>query len=134
MLNSFGTSLVPWIWVAGAVQLILVVANVFLPGILDYRSNLARVQPVIRQIFVVHSIYLVLILLIFSRACLFFAADLAGASRIGRFFGFCACRFSSSITMPNFGDNGAFRTSPIPWPFHFSRSCSRPLSSMGIHE
>jgi hypothetical protein len=85
MLSTFSDSLVPWIWAAGAIHLILVAANVFLPGILDYRGNLARMQPIIRQIFVVHSIYLVLILLIFSCACLFFATDLAGASGLGRF-------------------------------------------------
>ncbi len=85
MLSFDSNTLVPWIWLAGAVQLVLVAANIFLPGILDYRANLSQMKPIIRQIFVVHSIYLVLILLIFSGTCLLFAADLAGASGLGRF-------------------------------------------------
>ena len=85
MVNTYPSSLVPWIWAAGAIHLALAAANFLLPGILDYRGNLARMKPIIKQIFVVHSIYLVLILLIFSAACFFFAADLAGASALGRF-------------------------------------------------
>ena len=85
MGNSSFSTLVPWIWAAGAVHLLLAAANIFLPGILDYRANLATMQPIFKQIFVVHSVYLVLILLIFSGVCFFFASDLAGASRLGRF-------------------------------------------------
>lgn len=82
---SFTNSLSPWIWVAGLVHLILAAANFLLPGILDYRTNLGGMRPIFRQIFVVHSIYLVLILLIFGTVCILFPRDLAGASSLGKF-------------------------------------------------
>ena len=39
----------------------------------------------VRQVFVVHSIYMVLVLLAFSTLCFFFAPDLAGGTGLGRF-------------------------------------------------
>ncbi len=77
--------LVKLIWIAGAVQLLLIAANFVLPRKIGCRENLRRVSPVIRQVFVVHWIYIVFVLAIFSSLCFFFAHDLAGASRLGRF-------------------------------------------------
>jgi hypothetical protein len=73
------------IWIAGAVQLALIAANFALPQRIGCRENLGRVSPLIRQVFIVHWIYIVLVLAIFGSLCLFFAQDLAGASRLGRF-------------------------------------------------
>jgi hypothetical protein len=77
--------LVSLIRIAGVVLVVLIAANLVLPRRIGCRENLARVSPLIRQIFVVHWIYIVLVLAIFSSFCLFFAQDLAGASRLGRF-------------------------------------------------
>jgi len=60
-------------------------ANVSLPRRLRYRENLSRVSPIIRQIFVVHSIYVVFVVLFFGVLCLFFALVLPGGSGLGRF-------------------------------------------------
>jgi hypothetical protein len=73
------------IWAAGAVQLAILVANFVVPGKLRCRENLARVSPMIRSVFVVHWIYILLMLAIFSAICFGFARDLAGASGLGRF-------------------------------------------------
>jgi hypothetical protein len=77
--------LIPALWMAGGVQLIIAASNFVLPQKLKYRENLSRVSPVIRQIFIVHSIYILIVLLLFAGLCVFFAPELAGGSRLGRF-------------------------------------------------
>jgi hypothetical protein len=79
------THLVLLIWVAGAVQLAILAANFVLPGELQCRENLVRVSPMIRNVFIVHWVYILLTLGIFSAICFGFAPDLTGGSRLGRF-------------------------------------------------
>ena len=86
--------LVPFLWVAGGVHLAIAATNVSLPRRLRYRENLSRVWPIIRQVFVVHSIYAVFVVffspccVFSSRRCLLATADLAGSSvRRWRFSG-----------------------------------------------
>ncbi len=78
-------SLIPWIWAAGAVHLSIAAANVVAPTRLRYEENLAKVSPIVRQIFVVHSVYMAGVLLAFSGLCFFFAPELAGASPLGKY-------------------------------------------------
>jgi hypothetical protein len=73
------------IQIAGGLQLITAAANFFLPAKLKYRENLAKVSPIIRQIFTVHATYIVLVLIGFGLICLLFPADLCGASPLGKF-------------------------------------------------
>jgi hypothetical protein len=82
-------TLTPLIWVAGIVQLLIASANFFLPRRLRYAENLSRVDMIVRQVFVVHSVYIVLVLAGLAGLCLFFPHELAGASRLGR----CLCGF-----------------------------------------
>lgn len=77
--------LIPWLWAAGAVQLFILAANSVVPRKLDCRENLARVSPMIRTVFVVHWAYIALVLGIFTALSFWFAPELAGASRLGRF-------------------------------------------------
>jgi len=60
-------------------------ANLFLPAKLNYRENLCRVSPIIRQIFVVHSVYIVGVVLMFAAVTFAFAGDLASGRGLGRF-------------------------------------------------
>jgi hypothetical protein len=76
---------IPWLWVAGAIQLVVIAANFALPKKLRCRENLAKVSPMIREVFVVHWLYIVLVLGIFTTLCFWFAPELAGGSRLGRF-------------------------------------------------
>jgi hypothetical protein len=77
--------------IAGALQFIIAAANFFAPAKLHYRENLAKVSPIIRQIFTVHSIYIVLVLIGLGLICLLFPNDLCGASALGKFLcGFLA--------------------------------------------
>jgi hypothetical protein len=77
--------LIPWLWAAGALQLLIIAANFVLPKKLQCRENLARVTPMIRAVFVVHWVYIVLVLGIFTSLSFWFAPELAGASRLGRY-------------------------------------------------
>jgi hypothetical protein len=77
--------LIPWLWAAGAIQLIIIAVNFVLPKKLRCRENLARVSPMIREVFIVHWVYIVLVLGIFASLSFWFAPELAGASRLGRF-------------------------------------------------
>ena len=65
-------------------QLLIATANCFAPRLFAYRDNLARVTPIVRQIFVVHGVYIVLIVLGAAALCLAFPHELAGASALGR--------------------------------------------------
>ncbi|MGB0035333.1 MAG: hypothetical protein WBP79_07660, partial [Candidatus Acidiferrales bacterium] len=73
------------IWAAGTVQLLILAANFILPEKLRCRENLARMSPMLRDVFIVHWIYILMILGIFSAICIWFAPELAGASRLGHF-------------------------------------------------
>jgi hypothetical protein len=77
--------LIPWLWAAGAVQMAMIAANFALPKKLRCRENLVKVSPMIRAVFVVHWLYIVLVLGIFTSLCFWFAPELAGGSRLGRF-------------------------------------------------
>lgn len=76
--------LIPLVWAAGAVQLVIVGANAIVPKKFQYRENLAKLSPMVRQVFVVHSIYIVLVLLGFCGVCFLFASKLVGHDPLGR--------------------------------------------------
>ena len=76
--------LVPLLWAAGAVQLVIVGTNAVLPKKLHYQENLSKMSPLLRQIFVVHSIYIVLVVAGFSGLCFFFTARLLDGDPLGR--------------------------------------------------
>jgi hypothetical protein len=76
--------LIPLVWAAGGVQLLIASANFFLPKELDYRGNLAKLSPIVREVFLVQAAYIVLILVAFAGLCFAFAGELAGGSPLGR--------------------------------------------------
>jgi len=73
------------LWLAGLVQVAIAFTNLFLPAKLKYRENLSRVAPIIRQIFVVHSVYIVGVVLLFAAVTFGFAGELASGHGLGRF-------------------------------------------------
>ncbi len=81
------------LWLAALVQVAIASANFFLPRKLNYQENLERVAPIIRQIFVVHSVYIVGVLLLFAALTLGFAPDLASGHGLGRFLAAGICVF-----------------------------------------
>lgn len=78
-------SLLLLLWLAAFVQVAIASANLFLPAKLKYRENLSRVSPIIRQIFVVHSVYIVGVVLLFAAVTFAFAGELASGLGLGRF-------------------------------------------------
>jgi hypothetical protein len=74
-----------FLWLAGFVQMAIAFANVFLPKKLNYRDNLSRVPPIIRQVFAVHSVYIVGVVLLFAAVTFGFAGELASGRGLGRF-------------------------------------------------
>lgn len=73
------------VWVAGAMQLVLVGVSFLLPGKLHYRENLAKLAPVVRQIFFIQHSFIMFVLLGLSALCFLFAPELAGGRGLGRF-------------------------------------------------
>jgi hypothetical protein len=73
------------LWLAGFVQIAIASTIFFLPRKLKYQENLERVAPIIRQVFVVHSVYIVGVLLLFAALTLGFAPDMASGHGLGRF-------------------------------------------------
>ena len=78
-------TLVVALWIAGLVQLAIVVGNFVIPKKLKYGENLAHVAPIIRQIFLVHSGYIVGIVLFFAAVSFGFPKELAIGRGLGRF-------------------------------------------------
>ena len=94
--------LITALWIAGFVQLAIALANFVLPRKLNYRENLARVAPMVRQIFIVHSGYIVGIVVLFAAITFGFAPELAGGRGLGRFLAasiavFWACRLPLQV-------------------------------------
>ncbi len=81
------------LWLAGFVQILIAATNFYLPRKLKYRENLERVAPIIRQIFVVHSVYIVGVLVLFAALTFGFAAELASGHGLGRFLAAGICVF-----------------------------------------
>jgi len=77
--------LIDLLWLAALVQVAIASANLFLPAKLQYRENLSRVSPIIRQIFVIHSVYIVGVVLLFAAVSFGFAGELASGRGLGRF-------------------------------------------------
>ena len=78
-------TLVVALWIAGLVQLAIALANLVLPKKLKYRENLVLIAPIMRQIFVVHSGYIVGIVLLFAAVSFGFAPEPASGRGLGRF-------------------------------------------------
>jgi len=94
--------LITALWIAGFVQLAIALANFTLPRKLNYRENLTHLAPMVRQIFIVHSGYIVGIVVLFAATTFGFAPELAGGRGLGRFLAasmavFWACRVPLQI-------------------------------------
>ena len=89
-----------WLWLAGAIQAAIVLANFPLPTKLRVREGIAPLPCFLRQVFIVHWIYIVLTVALFSALCFLFPRELAGASLLGRFLsGFLALFWGLRIVL-----------------------------------
>jgi hypothetical protein len=77
--------LIPYIWAAGIIQWVIAAANLFMPRKLGYAENLAKVSTMVRQVFIVHAVYIVGVLIGLGAVSLWFAPELVGRQGLGRF-------------------------------------------------
>lgn len=89
-------ALAPLIQIAGVVQLLILAANFALPKRLALDRFLPRLSPILRQMFLVHWIYILIVILLFSGVSLIFPDDLAGGSGLGRAFSAALALFWTS--------------------------------------
>lgn len=76
--------IVPYIWFAGGLQLLVASANVFAARMFQYRESL-RTQPGhVAQVFVVQNVFIVFTVVGMAGLCFAFAEELAGGSLLGR--------------------------------------------------
>ena len=68
--------------IAGALLLLLAGAHVFFPKELGWKKDLAKLTLLNRQIFLVHTGFIMLILMLFGVLALGFTADLIAPSRL----------------------------------------------------
>lgn len=68
--------------IAGALLLLLAASHVFFPKELGWKEDLAKLTLLNRQIFLVHTGFIMLILVLFGVLSLGFAADLVAPSRL----------------------------------------------------
>ncbi len=73
------------IWAAAAIQMVIAGANVVVARRLDYAGNLGRLSPIVREVFTVHAIYIVLVIVWSSVLCIVLASQLASGDSLGRF-------------------------------------------------
>ena len=77
--------LIPCLWIAGGLQLLIASANFFAKRMFRYRENLAKVSPVVREVFAVQNGYIVLIQVAFATLCFAFAGELASGRPLPRY-------------------------------------------------
>lgn len=81
------------LWIAGLIQIAMVLANVYLPSKLDYRGNISRMSKLVRQVFITHAVYIAGVVLLFAIVTLCFRADLMSGHGLGRFLAGAICLF-----------------------------------------
>ncbi len=92
-----------WIYVAGALPLLVASANIFAFGKFRYLENLRNVPPVVRQVFLVQNAYIMLLPVGFALLCFFFAGDLTSVRPLGQALtGFLAVFWGSRVLLQLF--------------------------------
>jgi hypothetical protein len=107
------------LWIAGLIQVGMVLANVYLPSKLEYSGNISRMSTIVRQVFITHAFYIAGVVLLFAVVTFPFPADLVSGHGLGRFLAgaisiFWFCRmplqlfyYDASVRRANrFGDVG----------------------------
>ncbi len=77
-------SSVPFLWLAGGLQVMVASANVPAVRMFRYRESLRAVPAHVAEVFWVQNVFIVLTVLGMAGVCFAFPADLAGGSHLGR--------------------------------------------------
>jgi hypothetical protein len=76
--------IVPYIWVAGGLQLLVAISNVFAVKMFRYRESLRTLPAHVAEVFIVQNIFIVFTVVGMSGLCFAFAEELTGGSLLGR--------------------------------------------------
>lgn len=77
------------IWIAGLLHFGVLIASALVPGVLNWRTELARLSTLTRQLIWVHGAFVVLVIIGFGTLTLINAAALVSGSTLAR----CLCGF-----------------------------------------
>ena len=76
--------IVPYIWVAGGLQLLIAISNIFAVKMFRYRESLRTLPAHVAEVFVVQNVFIVFTVVGMAGLCFAFAKELAGGSLLGR--------------------------------------------------
>ena len=111
------------LYLAAAAQLGIAVLNLFIVRLLDWRSELARMPLLLREVFTVHAWFISVTLAIFAAITLRFAPEIAtGSAEIFRWFGGCVGLFWGfrTILQVAYYSNSHWRGQPKRFAAHLT--------------
>jgi hypothetical protein len=73
------------LWISAAIQMVIFLANFYLPFKLKYGKNISPMAPFFRQVFITHAAYITGVVVLFSVITFAFAPELASGHGLGRF-------------------------------------------------
>ena len=76
--------IVPYIRIAGVLQLLVAISNLFAARMFRYRESLRTVPAHVAEVFIVQNVFIVFTVVGIAGMCFAFAEELAGASLLGR--------------------------------------------------
>jgi hypothetical protein len=118
-------STVVTIHAAGAVLLMIAAANCIVPAKLGYARNLARVTPIVRQVFVIHSVYIVMVVVASGGLCLLFAPRLVAPDPLSTALtGFFALFWSLRLAIQIFYVDSAFLRQHLAGHIAYTLACA----------
>jgi len=91
------------VFIAGLAQVVLVLGSLAIPKILNWRPELAKVQPLIKQMFWTYAAYILVINLCFGLLSIFDCQDLIKGSKLAMLItGFIAVYWISRVLIQFF--------------------------------
>jgi hypothetical protein len=73
-----------WLFVGGLLHFVVLIASALTPRVLDWRANLAALQPFLRRLFWVYGCFIVLVIISFGVLTLFHTDELASGASLPR--------------------------------------------------
>lgn len=73
-----------WLQIGGLLHFVILIASALTPRVLDWRENLASLNPFLRRLFWVYGAFIVLVIISFGALSLWQADELAAATPLAR--------------------------------------------------
>src|SRR5438552_8279873 len=114
-------SLLMSLFIAGWMHFAVLIASAMVPGVLDWRNELARLSALTRQLVWVHGAFIVLVIIGFGVITILNAEALANGSTLSRSVcGFIGLFWSTRLAVQFvvFDPPPAIMASPLRWGYH----------------